>query len=139
MIMINPIRVLEDIYVCIGNFTNHVTIYNIIIFAIMWMVMLSVIMIIVLVIIYTFVVLTRLMKKCRYRTFNIHKMILESDGLCPICQESISGRRCYTTLCNHIYHIECLNKYVDCKIDNCLGDCVVECPVCRNTKILYCV
>lgn len=49
---------------------------------------------------------------------------------CPICLQVLSSKKAITTLCNHKFHRECIEKWVETK-----RKC--SCPVCRgdlNTK-----
>jgi hypothetical protein len=51
---------------------------------------------------------------------------------CPICFEDITDEsKRLVTKCNHVFHEECLLKWIDTQEDN-LGLDSMNCPVCRE-------
>jgi hypothetical protein len=49
---------------------------------------------------------------------------LETGTVCPICVERIVDDTYLRLGCHHIFHLECISRWLGCK---------TECPVCRRT------
>lgn len=63
-------------------------------------------------------------KKYNYRR-PIPDSVVESGELtCVICYERVEGDDCLVTPCDHVYHEECLMRWMEEKL---------ECPTCRQT------
>jgi hypothetical protein len=48
------------------------------------------------------------------------------SDICSICLETVQNTKCYKTKCNHIFHTECMKKYVEFTTNN------INCPNCRE-------
>nr|QFG73655.1 MAG: hypothetical protein [Megaviridae environmental sample] len=53
---------------------------------------------------------------------HINKIYSDNGELCVICQHNIS-EVCYALECEHMFHIECLNRWIDSNSN---------CPLCRH-------
>lgn len=52
----------------------------------------------------------------------------EDEYNCSICLEEIGNKNIYKTVCNHVYHKECIRNYSD-YINR---DDEIRCPLCNN-------
>ena len=52
----------------------------------------------------------------------------DSEDICPICVNPFKNTKVYRTICNHIFHINCIKQYV--YYSNKLED--IKCPNCRE-------
>lgn len=55
----------------------------------------------------------------------------KADQLCPICLESMDGDKIYILNCNHLYHIECFNRYI---VHDYTELNTISCPLCRQVS-----
>ena len=59
----------------------------------------------------------------------------QNDDNCSICLESLYNKTCVHSKCKHVFHFECMNKY----IDNLITKESIEslkCPMCRKNNFL---
>ncbi len=70
------------------------------------------------------------------RIYNLFKDIFspveDEDDICPICLDI--NNTSVSLICNHKYHIECINKYIYLLLKKGEKEENIQCPYCR-TKI----
>ena len=57
---------------------------------------------------------------------NNSEYVYDYNGECPICLEKDSLRLCRKLDCNHVFHCECIDKWLSDK---------KSCPNCRNKLV----